>query len=488
MVSNWNQPPPPQNGGNQPPTPTAQQIQQAQTTYGLHNYDDGQGWLARLLGGNGLNGSGQVDTLDPKTLQSLQQGLYKRSAPPAPAANYLGLSHEQLYHSVQDVDAGQLGGMATSWEIVSTSLIDATQDTAATALASSEAGWTGQNADKARQAIAALTNQAGMTGQAAAVSAQLYQQQATAAQTAKHSVPPPPANPYNPQAAAQQLATITDPFAHATAAANFQQQQQQQNAAHQQAATAVQAYDRTVTQTSENQPGFAPPPVVTNPGGGSNNTGSGTTGTGSGPGGGSTGPTGPVSQPPHFYHVKPISPPPGVAPPVRNPGPPGTQPAPPGKTTLSNYPNGPGGPGLPGNPYGNQGGNSQNNANNYAGGGMFGPMGGGGGGYGSDITRSGSGYGSGGRFGAGGVGSSGSESGTGSRGGIGGAAAEEAAMRGGAAGSRGATGQSGMGGSGGRGGGKKSEDTEHKRASYLLEPDSEGIFGTDEKTVPPVIG
>ena len=26
-------------------------------------------------------------------------------------------------------------------------------------------------------------------------------------------------------------------------------------------------------------------------------------------------------------------------------------------------------------------------------------------------------------------------------------------------------------------------DAEHKRASYLLEPDSEGVFGTDQKTV-----
>jgi hypothetical protein len=43
-------------------------------------------------------------------------------------------------------------------------------------------------------------------------------------------------------------------------------------------------------------------------------------------------------------------------------------------------------------------------------------------------------------------------------------------------------------GAGGKGKGEGSEDTEHARPSYLLEPDPHEIFGTDERTVPPVIG
>jgi hypothetical protein len=43
-----------------------------------------------------------------------------------------------------------------------------------------------------------------------------------------------------------------------------------------------------------------------------------------------------------------------------------------------------------------------------------------------------------------------------------------------------------MGGGAGKGGG--GEDTEHQRPTYLVEPDPDDIFGTDQKTAPPVIG
>jgi hypothetical protein len=63
-------------------------------------------------------------------------------------------------------------------------------------------------------------------------------------------------------------------------------------------------------------------------------------------------------------------------------------------------------------------------------------------------------------------------------------------MESGAAGARGAAGSSGTGGMGaGRGGGSRGQgDGEHKRASYLVEADPDSIFGTDERTAPPVIG
>jgi hypothetical protein len=37
-------------------------------------------------------------------------------------------------------------------------------------------------------------------------------------------------------------------------------------------------------------------------------------------------------------------------------------------------------------------------------------------------------------------------------------------------------------------GGKGQGDGEHKRAAYLVEADPDSIFGTDERTAPPVIG
>lgn len=84
--------------------------------------------------------------------------------------------------------------------------------------------------------------------------------------------------------------------------------------------------------------------------------------------------------------------------------------------------------------------------------------------------------------GGGGLGA-GKGAGVGSPGG-GAAAAANAAKAGGGVGGRG-----GMAGMAGGGAGKgKEEDQEHKRADYLQENDPESLFGTDEKTAPPVIG
>ncbi len=118
----------------------------------------------------------------------------------------------------------------------------------------------------------------------------------------------------------------------------------------------------------------------------------------------------------------------------------------------------------------------------YVGG--FGLAGESGGGYGGSAAYGGSGggYGSSG----GGAGSTGS----GSRSGVGAVGAEEEEEGGGfgsaAAGANGAVGAPGMAGNGR--GGKGEGDSEHKAAAYLQENNPEAIFGTDEKTVPPVIG
>ncbi|GAA3534406.1 hypothetical protein GCM10022222_17430 [Amycolatopsis ultiminotia] len=130
------------------------------------------------------------------------------------------------------------------------------------------------------------------------------------------------------------------------------------------------------------------------------------------------------------------------------------------------------------------------------GGGGFGPGGVGGGGFGPGGSGSGSGSGS----GAGGIGSAGfGPGGFGAAGGMGSGAAAEGAgggagsgMRGSgmsAAGAAGKAGSSGMGGMGGaRGGGKKGEDDQEHQTKYLVEEDNNELFGSDQLTVPPVIG
>jgi hypothetical protein len=102
------------------------------------------------------------------------------------------------------------------------------------------------------------------------------------------------------------------------------------------------------------------------------------------------------------------------------------------------------------------------------------------------------GFGESGGLGAGGAGAAGtgaeSASGQGGRSGLGlnASSADEAISR---AGFAGAAGEPGMGGGMGAGQGRKGEDDqEHKTAEYLQEADPDAIFGSDEMTVPPVIG
>jgi hypothetical protein len=99
------------------------------------------------------------------------------------------------------------------------------------------------------------------------------------------------------------------------------------------------------------------------------------------------------------------------------------------------------------------------------------------------VSRGGSGFGSGAGRGASGSGGPGA--------GVRGPASAAGAMGAGAAAEgRGAGRGAGMGGMplGGGGRGQGDEDTEHERPEFLVEPDPESVFGTDEATAPPVIG
>ncbi|WP_244194656.1 hypothetical protein [Amycolatopsis echigonensis] len=119
----------------------------------------------------------------------------------------------------------------------------------------------------------------------------------------------------------------------------------------------------------------------------------------------------------------------------------------------------------------------------------FGPSGGGGAGFGPNGGGAGAGgaFGAGG-FGVGGFGPGGSGSGAMAGEASGGAAGGLRAGAGAGAGAAGRPGASGMGGMGGGGKGGKGEDDAEHQTKYLLEEDGNDIFGSDQMTVPPVIG
>ncbi|WP_199430815.1 hypothetical protein [Qaidamihabitans albus] len=115
--------------------------------------------------------------------------------------------------------------------------------------------------------------------------------------------------------------------------------------------------------------------------------------------------------------------------------------------------------------------------------------GGSGGDYSSKMGRGMGGFGPGGSAGAGGAGTPGAGTGSGAAkpGGVGGVGPGAA----GGAGAAAAAGRGGMGagmGGAGRGGAQGGGDEEHQRPTYLVEGDPDEVFGTDQRTAPPVIG
>ncbi|WP_328605450.1 DUF1269 domain-containing protein [Amycolatopsis sp. NBC_00345] len=174
------------------------------------------------------------------------------------------------------------------------------------------------------------------------------------------------------------------------------------------------------------------------------------------------------------------------------------------KVPTGNLPNGPGHIGDPTSnlPTGYTPGSDTTSASSYVppsldpssfgpgGGSSFGPGGGGGGGFGPGGGGAGSGSGIGGMagFGPGGFGGGGAMTGAGGGAGVGEGGA--GGIRGGAAGggTAGRAGASGMGGMGGGGKGGKGPGDEDHETKYLVEEDPNELFGSDELTVPPVIG
>ncbi|KAA2259466.1 hypothetical protein F0L68_21255 [Solihabitans fulvus] len=457
-----------------------------------------------------LGGDQVVDRLDAQAA-SLKQGALIRTAPSAPGTVYIGIPHTKLHDMVNNgVDPGAVGTAGDTWTNIGNKLTTF-QDRIASAIGSSETQWTGTAGEAARQAVAGIGNRAGATGTSAQLAGTLWSQQSRALSTAKASVPPPPAQPFDPTAANAKLQTITDPLAYAKQAAADQAAYHAQEQAHQDAARAVQTYDQTVAQTAAAQPAFAPPPQTTitppkdgdpatppgnTPPGNRGNTGvpqiHGNTGNTNTSGSTNTNPSQPGAQIPAPQIPSPgqhtdssSSTPPTTAPawsgPSDIPGPPGsTYPTidAPGRRPLSgDLAVGPPFGGLPGG-TGDGGGTNRGGLGRGAGG--LGNTGRGGPGVGGVRGGTPGGNGTGMRGGA-----------PGNTPGARALAAEQAgAGRGGtgAAGAKGVAGQSGVGAMGGARGGKGGEDGEHKSASYLMEPDTDEIFGTDEMVAPPVIG
>ncbi len=480
---------------------------------------------------NGMRASAQAKAAAQSKIsnqqQTLAQDVNTRSAPSVAGNNYLNYSHDALYGMVNNgLDAGQVGSNSQSWNKISNSMVTISKslNTAAT---STESSWTGTAADTARGFHTGVSSWTGSASESAQLVSDNMYNQSQAAQSAKSAVPKPV--PYSFANELQDFFTAPNPAAGMNTINDKLAAQQK---AHQAAATAVQSYDHSLNQSAGQMPAMSPPPTFSqNAGGGPGGVGGtgGVGGIGGGSGGGPTSPGGSgvtgggvgggsgsgggvagggfggVPLPPNRGGTSGSGSNGGSGVGV------GTGPG----TFTSGVGPGGVGPGSPG--FNGGGGGSPVGAGSGPGGGFGMPIGGfGGTGFGGGGAGGGSGGGSGfgsgggsaggsGGAGGGGLGKSGfgpggsggatgdnSSSAAGARSAAGAAAAEESALGRGVAGTRGVAGEpggSGMGGGMGAGRGQRGkDDEEHKRASFLVEADPDSIFGTDERTVPPVIG
>ncbi|WP_431875586.1 PPE domain-containing protein [Amycolatopsis sacchari] len=433
--------------------------------------------------------------------RQLSQGVEFRDGLQPSNYNYLAMPHEELKTMVQTVNPSQVTGVSTAWTQLANAMATFGQQLGQAANKSGVT-WKGEAAESAFNFVSGLGTWSDQSGQAAQLAADQVYNQSSAAETAKNSMPDPipfswtdeikswaSANPFN-------LVDKID--------ASFEKQQQSQEA-HEQAAQVMSSYDSNLYSAAAKAPAFSPPPTFEGPGAGSlGHVGSGLDGTGSsgytGPTGGnigsSVGATGGqqggtgsgVTSGSVTGSLSGLTGTPPPTPALSSGTKTGGRTTRPGGTTAQGF-----------QPGGGNFNSSNNSGQGTTGLGMGGlpmaPMGGFGGGVDGDEYSSKVGRGGGGGFGPGGsAASSGSAAGGGAGAGAqsgaraGGAGAAETAAGGGRGGA-GAAGRGGMGGMGTHGGrGKGSEDEEHQRPSWLIEPDPDDVFGTTERTAPPVIG
>lgn len=410
----------------------------------------------------------------------------QQPAVPHPNQNYPGMTHDQLKALVtQNVNPGQAYGNGDDWKNLGGQLRDAAV-TLDAAINGSQSHWEGAAADLARAHLSKVRDWSADTAQYFNATGTAMHDQVDAAAKAKTDMPDP--IEFNPAKMLEQAAG--NPFSMIALPVEMYTTYEASNDAKDKAVKVVQTRDASMQQASSSIPAFTPPPDLSD--GSQTSTqiaGAGPVGAGGGvaayhgtaggggggsstynPGGGGGGYQAAASVPGGGGGYTPA--------PVGGAGG--------GTTNLAGYDPGTGGSGFNGPGYNSGPGGGANSP--YGPGGQGGPGLGVAGGFGPGGGASGGGAGY--RGGAGGLGGSSSSTSASAKPGAGsstgaGAMGEEGA------GARGGMGVAGGGNAGmspgasGRGG-KKEDDKEHKRPTFLVETDD--VFGEGQMVAPTVIG
>ncbi|MFC4005063.1 hypothetical protein ACFS2C_27350 [Prauserella oleivorans] len=413
--------------------------------------------------------------------------------------NYPGHEHEQLKQFVtENLRAEDIQGISDAYaELVS--VLEDLSSRLNEGVGKSRQEWEGDAAEQAHGFFQSLGTWSDGNAQNAKLASEVIAQEGNAAATAKNTMPEPV--PFDWRTEFKKLVT-SNPFDLADNISETMETYRRSQEAHDEAARVMTTYDNELYQAASKQPAFSEPPTfgaggsdgvrmpsasaaISVPGGDAGTGASGyaggsISGTGTGPGGSGGG--GSFSVPGGSGGSSGgggYTPVPAPLQSGRNTGagmPSGTRPSgyrPP--TATGRVPSG----GGSNSGFGGMGAMP-------VGGMAAGGMGGGSSDYSSKLGRGG--FGPGGSAAVGGTGAGpGAASGAArpGMGGMPGAAPGAAAAAGGAG--RGAGGMGAMGAGAGRGG-QGSEDAEHQRPTYLVEGDPDEVFGTDERTAPPVIG
>ncbi|NIJ14588.1 hypothetical protein FHU38_004989 [Saccharomonospora amisosensis] len=430
-----------------------------------------------------LRASSRADEISEQRIREGQSGdVEYMGGVPSPDGNYLGEDHQRLKEYLAAVDPAQVETYSDGYYDLH-KLFQDLADALKESVGKSQQGWEGEAADQAHNYFTGLSTWADGNSQNAQLASDIIHQESEAASTARNSMPEPV--PFSWDTEMQRWGD--DPFNVVGNVSKSIETYNQSKQAHEQAAQVMTRYDTDLHDAGNKQPVFAEPPrfgeggsgevnrpvpTVQQPGGGQGTNPSGYQGGGvpggSVPGGGGSGSFSPGGSTPGGSGSLPGGVSTGVG-----PMPSGTRP--------SGYRS----PSIPRSRVPGGGGNTQGIGAMPMPGMVPGGGGGAGGGGAGGFGRGGGGFGPGGGSGAAGAGP-GAASGAGARpGGMPGAG-----MPGGA-GAAAAAGRGGMGGApmGGAGrGGQGGEDEEHQRPTYLVEGDPDEVFGTNERTAPPVIG
>ncbi|MER7115017.1 hypothetical protein ABT332_11055 [Saccharomonospora azurea] len=473
--------------GETPPELSDEQLQQLPPTT-LESYiyareaagDTGIfGRVAALVSSNAEANS----ILERRQRELSAQGIEYRDGLPPSDSNYLGVDHQKLKADVEPIQAEGITVYSDNYHRIHRLFAELSEQLNS-AINKSKQGWEGDAADSAHGYFQSLATWSEGNSANAEMASRIVASESEAASSAKNSMPEP--IPFNME---QEMDNWSlNPFTFHDQVDQTIEKMHKSQAAHEEAAQVMTKYDFELQEAGNKQPVFAEPPKFNGASGSGDTSPSGvisineprtsTSGFTGGPVGSTGGvPTGggPVNAPsapsgsvPHLA--------PGVNTGVRPPnttrpsgwapgGRPPNMPPPGQRNNRSQF--GPGGGSIGPMPMG--------------GGGGFGPGGGGGGG------RLSGGFGPGG--GAGGAAGPGAGAASGAKpmGGPMGAGPGGGAAPGAAAAARGGGMGAPMGGGAGKGG-QGGDDAEHQRPTYLVEADPDDVFGTSQRTAPPVIG